>query len=354
MAEQTNGNPITANRDALDATAQAFLSEMENSNTVQANDKQPKQPATEVEPETSEQQANQEIDDGLEFLNEESDTEEAPLEDTTEAEVTEEIDNAPRVIDENDLENYSVLTKVNGEEKYLPLNEIRKGYQIDAVNTQKSQSLAEEKKLLQQREDELSKVIPYLNDAANRYTQKLQSEIIEPDKTLEQTDPIKYNQQVADYVMKNQQLQQAKEEAKQAQELAQQQAIKQHQERVQSEYIKLQDRIPHLKDPVKRQKISKEMAKYAQEIGYSEAEFSQLYDHRDATTLFKAMQFDRLMARKKTTLKEVAQKPKVGTIKSSARRSNNEIGQQRYKDAKARLKKTGDIKDAAAVFLSHV
>ena len=76
MAEQTNGNPITANRDALDATAQAFLSEMENSNTVQANDKQPKQPATEVEPETSEQQANQEIDDGLEFLNEESDTEE--------------------------------------------------------------------------------------------------------------------------------------------------------------------------------------------------------------------------------------------------------------------------------------
>ena len=70
MAEQTNGNPITANRDALDATAQAFLSEMENSNTVQANDKQPKQQATEVEPETSEQQANQEIDDGLEFLNE--------------------------------------------------------------------------------------------------------------------------------------------------------------------------------------------------------------------------------------------------------------------------------------------
>lgn len=145
MAEQTNGNPITANRDALDATAQAFLSEMENSNTVQADDKQPKQQATEVEPETSEQQANQEIDDGLEFLNEESDTEEAPLEDTTEAEVTEEIDNAPRVIDENDLENYSILTKVNGEEKYLPLNEIRKGYQIDAVNTQKSQSLAEEK-----------------------------------------------------------------------------------------------------------------------------------------------------------------------------------------------------------------
>ena len=66
------------------------------------------------------------------------------------------------------------------------------------------------------------------------------------------------------------------------------------------------------------------------------------------------MQWDRLQAKKKTTLKEVANKPKVGTVRSSARRSNNEIGQQRYKDAKARLKKTGDVKDAAAVFLSHV
>ena len=134
-------------------------------------------------------------------------------------------------------------------------------------------------------------MIPYLSQAANQYTQKLQSEIIEPDKTLEQTDPIKYNQQVADYVMKSQQLQQAKEDAKQAQEVAQQQAMVQHQQRVQSEYTKLQERIPHLKDPVKRQKISKEMAKYATEIGYSNEEFAQLFDHRDATTLFKAMQW---------------------------------------------------------------
>ena len=354
MAEQPNGNPITGNREAMEATQQAFLAEMESQETAPTTAKEPAQPATEVAPEAPEQEANQITDDGLEFLDDESSTDEAPLEDTTENEVTEQDDDAQRVIDENQLDNYRVLTKVNGEEKYLPLSEIRKGYQIDAVNTQKSQSLAEEKKVIQQREDELSKVIPYLSQAANQYTQKLQSEIIEPDKTLEQTDPIKYNQQVADYVMKSQQLQQAKEEAKQAQEVAQQQAMVQHQQRVQSEYTKLQERIPHLKDPVKRQKISKEMAKYATEIGYSNEEFAQLFDHRDATTLFKAMQWDRLQSRKSTTLKEVAPKPKVGTMKSSARRSNNEVGQQRYKDAKAKLRKTGDVRDAAAVFLNHV
>lgn len=354
MAEQPNGNPITGNREAMEATQQAFLAEMESQETAPTTAKEPAQPATEVAPEAPEQEANQITDDGLEFLDDESSTDEAPLEDTTENEVTEQDDDAQRVIDENQLDNYRVLTKVNGEEKYLPLSEIRKGYQIDAVNTQKSQSLAEEKKVIQQREDELSKVIPYLSQAANQYTQKLQSEIIEPDKTLEQTDPIKYNQQVADYVMKSQQLQQAKEDAKQAQEVAQQQAMVQHQQRVQSEYTKLQERIPHLKDPVKRQKISKEMAKYATEIGYSNEEFAQLFDHRDATTLFKAMQWDRLQSRKSTTLKEVAPKPKVGTMKSSARRSNNEVGQQRYKDAKAKLRKTGDVRDAAAVFLNHV
>ena len=354
MAEQPNGNPITGNREAMEATQQAFLAEMESQETAPTTAKEPAQPATEVAPEAPEQEANQITDDGLEFLDDESSTDEAPLEDTTETEVTEQDDDAQRVIDENQLDNYRVLTKVNGEEKYLPLSEIRKGYQIDAVNTQKSQSLAEEKKVIQQREDELSKVIPYLSQAANQYTQKLQSEIIEPDKTLEQTDPIKYNQQVADYVMKSQQLQQAKEDAKQAQEVAQQQAMVQHQQRVQSEYTKLQERIPHLKDPVKRQKISKEMAKYATEIGYSNEEFAQLFDHRDATTLFKAMQWDRLQSRKSTTLKEVAPKPKVGTMKSSARRSNNEVGQQRYKDAKAKLRKTGDVRDAAAVFLNHV
>ena len=353
MAEQPNGNPVTANRDAIDATAQAFLAEMESNKEAPTTDNEPKQEtATEVEPEAQEQQTNQETDDGLEFLDDESETEEANLE--TDNEATEEVDNAQRVINESDLDNYTVLTKINGEEKYLPLSEIRKGYQIDAVNTQKSQSLAEKTKIVQQREDELSKVIPTLIQAANQYTQKLQSEIIEPDKTLEQTDPIEYNRQVADYVMKSQQLQQAKQEAQQAQEQAQQQALIQHQQRVQDEYVKLQERIPHLKDPVKRQKISKEMAKYATEIGYSNEEFAQLFDHRDATTLFKAMQWDRLQAKKKTTLKEVANKPKVGTVRSSARRSNNEIGQQRYKDAKARLKKTGDVKDAAAVFLSHV
>ena len=354
MAEQPNGNPITGNREAMEATQQAFLAEMESQETAPTTAKEPAQPATEVAPEAPEQEANQITDDGLEFLDDESSTDEAPLEDTTETEVTEQDDDAQRVIDENQLDNYRVLTKVNGEEKYLPLSEIRKGYQIDAVNTQKSQSLAEEKKVIQQREDELSKVIPYISQAANQYTQKLQSEIIEPDKTLEQTDPIKYNQQVADYVMKSQQLQQAKEDAKQAQEVAQQQAMVQHQQRVQSEYTKLQERIPHLKDPVKRQKISKEMAKYATEIGYSNEEFAQLFDHRDATTLVKAMQWDRLQSRKSTTLKEVAPKPKVGTMKSSARRSNNEVGQQRYKDAKAKLRKTGDVRDAAAVFLNHV
>jgi len=354
MAEQPNGNPVTGNREAMEATQQAFLKEMESQETAPTTVNEPKQPATEVAPEAPEQEANQTTDDGLEFLDEESDTDEAPLEDTTETEVTEEIDDAQRVIDENQLDNYRILTKVNGEEKYLPLSEIRKGYQIDAVNTQKSQSLAEERQKIQQREDELSKVIPYLSQAANQYTQKLQSEIVQPDKTLEQTDPIEYNRQVADYVMKTQELAQAKEEARQAQEAAQQQALVQHQQRVQDEYVKLQTNIPHLKDPVKRQKISKEMAKYASEIGYSNEEFSQLFDHRDATTLFKAMQWDRLQARKPTTLKEVAAKPKVGTIKSSARRSNNEIGQQRYKDARAKLKKTGDVRDAAAVFLNHV
>ena len=128
----------------------------------------------------------------------------------------------------------------------------------------------------------------------------------------------------------------------------------QHQERVQSEYQKLTQAVPVLKDPVKGKKIAEAMTKYAKDIGYSEEEFANLYDHRDAQTLFKAMQWDRLQANKKTALKDVAPKPKVGTLKSGARRSNNEVGQQRYKDNRARLKKTGDVRDAAKVFLSHV
>ena len=81
--------------------------------------------------------------------------------------------------------------------------------------------------------------------------------------------------------------------------------------------------------------------------GYSEEELSQVIDPRFVKLAWKAAQFDKLQSGKQTALQTAQKAPPV--VKPGA--SNPTAAREsKYKDMRTRLKKSGDLRDAAALF----
>jgi len=81
--------------------------------------------------------------------------------------------------------------------------------------------------------------------------------------------------------------------------------------------------------------------------GYSEEELAQVIDPRFVKIAWKAAQFDKLQAGKQTALQSAQKAPPV--VKPGA--SNQTAAREsKYKDMRGRLKKSGDLRDAAALF----
>lgn len=82
--------------------------------------------------------------------------------------------------------------------------------------------------------------------------------------------------------------------------------------------------------------------------GFSDAELDSVTDPRTVKLLADAAAYRKLQQAKPDIQKRVAQAPK--TIQPSAQQTNKQRQTQAVQDAKARLRKTGKVEDAAAVF----
>lgn len=82
--------------------------------------------------------------------------------------------------------------------------------------------------------------------------------------------------------------------------------------------------------------------------GYTDAELEQVIDPRFVRLAWKAAQFDKLQAGKTAAVQQASKAPPV--LKPGA--TNNQAAREsKYKDARTRLKKSGDLRDAAALFM---
>ena len=239
--------------------------------------------------------------------------------------------------------------KAGDEEIEVDLDELIKGYSRTSDYTKKTQTLAEQRKAL---EAERSKV----EEAArlrDQYAQRLQ--IIEQmlsapqeDLTaLKETDPIGYAVKMAEQVEREKQLNAVRAEREQIQsrqQMEQQQRLQQH---LATEAERLQAAIPEMADEVKGEVLRKELKSFARSVGFSEQELAQVYDHRAVVTLYKAMQYDKLMKSKPGVAKKVNEAPK--TLKPGV---GNTVTpeQESMKKARTQLKKSGSKADAARLF----
>lgn len=288
--------------------------------------------------EDSQEQPDTAADD-QEVIQDADESQEVEASDSDDAEDQEVVDEKPR---------YKV--KASGEEIEVTLDDLIKGYQREADYTKKTQTLAEQRKQVEAERE----VIEQAKKERDQYQQRLS--VIEnalrqaPQENLEalkETDPIGYAVKVAEQTQREKQLMAIRAEQ---QRIAQQQQAEQSQHLSQFlavEAQKLAEVIPEYADAEKGVQVKKDIREYAKRIGWSDEELASVYDSRAVLTLYKAMQYEKLMSNKAGVTKKVAEAPKM--LKPGVSRQVDPNAEQ-TKKAQAQLRKTGRVADAANVF----
>ena len=112
------------------------------------------------------------------------------------------------------------------------------------------------------------------------------------------------------------------------------------------ERTKVLERIPEWSDGDTQADDQRKLMAYGQTEGYSPEELNQLYDARAVVILRKAMLYDELTTGDKIT----AAKSKIGSVKGGNQETSRRVRSRKAKAARAKLKQTGKVDDAAALF----
>jgi len=296
-----------------------------------------------LDPQTKEAKADPEVraddSDSEETSYDEPQAEESDVS-AEEAEYQEEV--------EEEAPKYRV--KANGEELEVSLDELLNGYSRTADYQKKTQSLAEQRKAVEAERVKIDEAAKTRDTYAQRLQvieQLLSTQDTENLQELKESDPIAYAIKVAERSEREKQLQAVQAERQrvsQEQQALQGQRLHQH---IQAEQEKLKSAIPDFKDEAKADVIRRDIRSYAKSIGFSDQELSQVYDSRAVQTLYKAMQYEKLVAGKAGATKKVASAPK--TLKPGTSNPQSSEQEAKKKDF-AQLRKTGNKRDAAKLF----
>lgn len=257
--------------------------------------------------------------------------------------------------DDGDREEQKLFkVKADGEELEVTLEELLNGYSRTSHFTKKSQALAKERQEFEaqreqvnQRREEYAQRLDALGEALDQMAPK------EPDwDELRRTRPQDFPAVFAEWQMLQQQRQAVdaeKERVAQERLQAEQEKLSKHMEQ---EWEMLRERLPVMKDEEKGRKVLKDIRTYAIETLGAPAEIvDNIRDHLTMVTLYKAMRYDKLQA-KKGTVKEKVKRSAV--LEPGSPRSKGQSRKKALRAAEERLKKSGDAKDAAVLIESMI
>jgi hypothetical protein len=273
-----------------------------------------------------------------------------------EAQADESYDNAYESEDseevEQEVDQPRYRVKVDGQESEVTIDELVKGYQREADYTKKTQSLAEQRKAVEAERQ----AVEQAKQLRDTYAQRLQ--IIEQAlrsqaqgenlDELKETDPIGYAVKVAERAENEKKLMAIRAEQARIAQMQQSEQAQQLQSIVTSEAEKLAKVLPEYTDPQKGEVVRKSIRSYAESIGFTADELSKVYDSRAVLTLYKAMQYDKLMANKGEVNKKLNQAPKM--LKPGVNKPQGSLEAEQTKRMRQQFKKTGSVNDAAKLF----
>jgi hypothetical protein len=252
--------------------------------------------------------------------------------------------------DGDEQEQPTYLVKAAGEEREVTLNELIKSYQLGTDYTKKSQAVAEERKAVESERQAVQEAKAMRDTYAQRLEmieQMLTPQQEENLEYLKETDPIGYSVKVAEMIQRDKQLAAVQAERSRINQQQEQDRQAQMQSVVAEEMQKLSSAIPEFTDPAKGEAIRNDIRAFGKQIGFSDNELAAVYDSRAVLTLYKAMQYDKLVASKPAITKKVTEAPKA--IKSGVSKPRDSNAEETRK-LKARAKSSGSVRDAASVF----
>jgi hypothetical protein len=312
---------------------------------------QPEETTEEVE-EVAESELEQPEEDSYDDADD--DDEDADVEDVDESEVEETDDEDEdyedaEEDDESEDPTEDVHTvKVDGEEKQVTLDELKRSYSGQQYIQKGMQQAAEVKK----QAEEAYYALMRERESVQTLVQQAQSGVnlippAEPDSAMFENDPlgymeakIQYDNQVKEYNANAAKFQEVLNRQSEAEQIARAEYARQ-------EANKLVEVIPELADAGKASKFKESIMKAASHYGYSPEEVAAISSSRDFVVLRDAMRWQELQAGKETVKKKVNKAP---PIKAGAKkvRTNGD----KARKAKEKLKRSGSIEDALALIVN--
>ena len=263
-------------------------------------------------------------------------------------------DSEPELVDSEEVQEQPTRTfkvKAAGEEREVTETELIEGYQLGADYTKKTQKLAEERKAVEAERAKIQEATKLRDQYAQRL-QMMEQFLQQQNKgenleALNESDPIGYAVKVAEQAQREKQLailQQEQQRIAQQQQAEQSERLQQH---LAEESQKLTNLIPGYGDPKAGDQIRKDIREYAKSIGWSDQELANLYDSRAVLSLYQGMKYAKLQSNKPAITKKVEAAPKVMKAGTSVPRN---VEAEQNKKLQQRLRQTGKVRDAAALF----
>lgn len=275
--------------------------------------------------------------------------EDVVAEDTSEEDFSEDSLDDPEAgaEEENEVDSQEAgqtyTVRVDGEEVEVTLDELLSGYSRTQDYTRKTMALADQRKSLEGELNQIRQERAQLTQALEQINVEDQEQ--EPNwDALYQQDPQQWLVQRELWREKQERkraLVEEKQRLLQAQEADKQRVIA---EFVQNEQQKLTEVLPQWRDEKVAKAEKAKVTDYARNMGFTDEEIAQFYDHRAVTALYKAMKFDELQSGKPKAKGKVAPVAKAGTAASQPKQRDA------YRKAQQRLAKSGNVRDAADAF----
>lgn len=305
------------------------------------------QPAEEPEEEALEADAEEQAD--------EVDAEEA------EADEAEDADEADEAEDDDDDEETEELeeepapelytVKVDGVEKQVTLDELRRGYSGQEYIQTQMRQVAEGRKEVEAIYNQLQQEAQQVAALRQRLEAgNIPQQPVPPTKDLFDADPIGYMEAKIKYEEDLAAWQQSMGELQQfsaRQQQMQQQALQYH---LAQEMQKLQQVIPEFGDREKATQLRQAILETGQHYGYSPDELNEVADSRAVRILHDAMKYRQMVAARGEAQKKVEKTRPV--VKPGAKKSATAGKVKQRKNAASRMKQTGSVDDVAKFLLS--
>lgn len=288
--------------------------------------------------------------DGLEDQAQEPDDEGEQEEAVDETAEEDDDDQEAEEADEEPAETLYTV-KVDGQERQVSLDELRRGYSGQEYIQEQMRTVAEGRKQIEQMYHQLQQETQQVTALRQQLeTGGIPTQPTPPSRDLFDKDPIgymeaklKYDDDLAKWQEKAQELQAVSTRQQQMQQQALAYTLQQ-------EMAKLQQAIPEFADREKGPQLRNAILETGVEYGFAPEELSEVADSRAVRVLHDAMKYRQLMAARGDVQKKVDKARPM--VKPGAKQSANAGKAKQRKQAEGRMRSTGSVDDVAKFLLS--